>query len=175
MLQPLPIFFEAMDESMRHALRIVWELRRRLFIGGLSPLPFAATLRDLRDVLEAVRRNRQAPALFVVNTHGAEHLLREIDEIVGDAPVLFFRRELVWMRDRHAEGGRPGVTAALGEMRPRLTTIRHYGPKNSAQVAGALAPRIRRFLQYGDFHCLENRVRLDASRSGGHLSPMQYR
>lgn len=53
---------------MRHSLRIIWELWPH-FIDSRSPLPFTAMRRDLRGVLDAVRRNRRAPALFAINAY----------------------------------------------------------------------------------------------------------
>lgn len=157
----LPIFFEAMDEDAGSALQIVRALRGRLYRDGFSPLPFASNYRDLCEVLGALKSSGRAPAIFIINTHGAERLLPVFDELMGETPVLFFRRELMWLRDHEHESGAPGVTAAIGEMRARLTIIRHYGPKNCETVARSMTRKIERFLRFGDFGCLENSLRLE--------------
>src|SRR4029077_5264841 len=95
----LPVFFEALCSLDSPRVRIVSQGRADLFQQGLSPLPFTRSPRELTLVLAAVRQSGQQAGLFVVNTHGAERMLGQLDEIIGETPVLFFRHKLLWAKE----------------------------------------------------------------------------
>ena len=160
----LPVFFEALCSLDSPRVRIVSQVRADLFQQGLSPLPFARSLRELNLVLAAIRQSKQQAGLFVVNTHGAERMLGQLDEIIGETPVLFFRHKLLWAKEE-AEVLKTiyGVTQRLGKLRARLTVTRRYGALNNEQVARRAARQIGSFARYGDFRSLEDQLKPEHS------------
>lgn len=161
-MRGLPIFFEALQGWDTAKVSVVQMVRQLLFSQGVAPLPFASSLEELQGVLASLKGSGHRLGLFVINTYGAERLLDQLDEPMGETPVLFFRREIVWLQ-QHIGGKEegPGVTAALGRMRPRLTSIWYYGGANCERIARKAAFRIEKFLQGNDFRRLENSVRLE--------------
>jgi len=107
--------------------------------------------------LGALVRTDRHPALFVVNTHGAEEQLEELDDLMGEAPALFYRRELDWLQKGGSEGA-VGITDRISLM-PRLSVIRRYGPMTAASVARHTAKQIEEFLGTGEFRVMESKRR----------------
>ncbi|MCW8132799.1 MAG: hypothetical protein KIS92_20805 [Planctomycetota bacterium] len=160
----LPVFFEALCSLDAPRARIVANVRAKLFQDGITPLPFARTVPELRNLLETMRQGGQTPGLFVVNSHGAENMLAELDEIIADCPAFFFRHKLVWVKEETGVLKTIyGVTQRLGKLRPRLTVTRRYNPLNSEQIARRSARQIASFARYGDFRSLEDQLKPEHS------------
>ncbi|MBI3828759.1 MAG: hypothetical protein HY291_04540 [Planctomycetes bacterium] len=160
----LPVFFEALCSLDSPRIRIVTQVRSLLFKQGVSPLPFARSRRELHLLLEAIAQTGQKPGLFVVNTHGAELMLGDLDEIIGATPVFFFRHKLLWAKEEtEVLKTIYGVTQRIGKLRPRLTVTRRYGALNSEQVARRAARQIGSFARYGDFRSLEDQLKPEHS------------
>lgn len=160
----LPVFFEALCSLDSPHVRIVSQVRSQLFKQGVSPLPFARSLRELSLLMEAIAQSGQKPGLFVVNTHGAERLLGELDAVIGETPVFFFRHKLLWAKEEtEVLKTIYGVTQRIGKLRPRLTVTRRYGALNSEQVARRAARQIGSFARFGDFRSLEDQLKPEHS------------
>jgi len=160
----LPVFFEALCNLDSPRARIVSQVRADLFQKGVTPLPFARSTPELLSVLEAMRSMGRTPGLFVVNTHGAENMLAELDGVMGETPVFFFRHKLLWAKEEASVLKTIyGVTQRLGRLRPRLTVTRLYNPLNSEQVARRAARQLGSFAVYGDFRSLEDQLKPEHS------------
>lgn len=160
----MPVFFEALCSLDAPRARIVYNVRAKLFKDGVTPLPFARSITELRSLLDAIQQSGQKPGLFVINTHGAENMLAELDEIIGETPVFFFRHKLVWLKEEaNVLKTIYGVTQRLGKLRPRLTVTRRYNPLNSEQIARRSARQIGSFAVYGDFRSLEDQLKPEHS------------
>ena len=151
----IAVFFEAVN-GCDPRLQIVEQVRVELFKRRVAPLPFARSLHELGEVHRSILCSKRRPALYVLNTHGAEDLLEELDDLMGEAPVFFYRRELVWLQQGGREGD-VGITDRIGLMRPRLTVIRSYGPLTAGSIALHSARQVEQFLACGDFRVLETK------------------
>jgi hypothetical protein len=103
---------------------------------------------------------RQRPSIFVVNATGAEGCMLELDSLIGEAPLLLFQRELVWLKSRGRQSESRKLDLGIRRMRPRPMAIWYYGKKNGLEIAALAARRIEQFLQSGDFQCLDSSVGL---------------
>jgi len=127
----------------------------------IRPVGLAASLDQTRAILEEMKCQELAPAIFVVNTFGARDILGGLDSLMGDLPVLYLRRSLFagqsgLLDQMNLIGpGSPMVTAALGKMKPRLTSMWFYGAKNADVVATRAAEALGAFLSTGDFRQIE--------------------
>jgi hypothetical protein len=139
----------------------VAKVRSCLFSQEILPLPFAASLPQLRTLLHTLRTDGEQPGVFIINTFGVEDMLRELDILMADTPVLFFRREMMWLKRNGQANEGPGLTTCLKRMRPRLTAIWYYGSANYEDVAARAANRLNQFLRFNDFSALEGSIRLD--------------
>lgn len=159
-MDTFPVFFERESLTGRRVLRIVARVRSILFAQRVLPLPYAGSPAQLRTLLHTIRTNGQKPSIFVINTCGVEDMLRELDILMGDTPVLFFRREMMWLKKKGNVDEGPGLTTCLSQMKPRLTAIWYYGGANYEKVATRAANRLRQFINHNDFSALEGSIRL---------------
>lgn len=161
----LPVFIERAEMQLEDQDTILQQIRCLLYIRGVWPLAYAESVDQVPSVLEAFRNKNQRLALFVVNLSGIEDHIPYLDEVIGETPVVLFRRELLWLREFRDEWtGQSGLTTRIGQMRPRLTAVWPFGPKNAYKVARHVAVRIESYLRFGDFRSLEESVRLDRVR-----------
>ena len=63
---------------------------------------------ELRAVRKALQEVGYTPAVFVVNVYGAEEFLPRLDETLGEIPVVWLRRELMWLQECRTHGTRNG-------------------------------------------------------------------
>jgi len=156
----LPMFVEVMQSQENAQLAICRKLMALLFRRGIAPLPFGASLDEIRTVLASMRQRNTPPAIFVVNTFWADELLLELDKLMGLTPVLFFQRELflsslVAKLPAQGDPPPPGRRAvSLRRLAPRPMTVWSYGPKTSDAVAERAAEGLARFLKDGDLEQL---------------------
>lgn len=161
----LPVFIECAEKQPVDQHSILQQIRCILYSRGIWPLAYADSVDQIRLVLESVRNRNQIPELFVVNLFGIEDHIPYLDEVIGETPVVLFRRELLWLREFRDEWtGQSGLTTRIGQMRPRLTAVWRFGPQNAFKVARRAAVRIESYLRFGDFRSLEESVRLDGIR-----------
>jgi len=125
------------------------------------PLGLANSLDQTRSVLEEMKAQQLAPAIFVVNTYGAKDILRELDALMEDKPVLYLRRALFAGQSglldqvNLASPGMVTATVELRKMKPRLTSMWFYGGKNAEAIAIQAAEALGAFLKTGDFRQIE--------------------
>jgi hypothetical protein len=150
-----PVFFEILSGQAMSQARIIPSIRANLMQRGVSPLPFADSEDALAEILDSLFEADCWPGLFVVNTFGAEKYLARLDEIMEATPVLFFRRELVWLQEEQKGASTFSLTAQIQNMRPRLTAVKDYGKANCAEVAQWAAVHIEKYLRTKNFRCLE--------------------
>ena len=154
----LPFFFEALPIQQSAELQICRKIMRLLFLQKIAPLPFASSLKELEDVSCSLAARNAAPAIFIVNTLGAEDLLLALDQQMGEVPALFFRRGLSQdkrMQDMLGDSSGSGTTSVLSGMKPRLAAVWGFGTKNADEVASFAAQSVIRFLHDGDFWHIE--------------------
>jgi len=156
----LPMFVEVMQSRENAPLAICQKLMALLFRRGIAPLPFGASLAEIRPVLASMRQRNTPPAIFVVNTFWAEELLLGLDKLMGPTPTLFFQREIFFSTTAAKlpdQGGAPTgnrSSIVLRRLTPRPMAIWAYGSKTSDAVAEKAAEGLARFLKDGDFERL---------------------
>lgn len=165
MTKRLPFFVEVFDSAANGDLRVCQKVMMKLFKQGITPLPFATTVREVSDVLGALRKQRIAPSLFIVNTFWAEETLPDLDAYMGETPVLFFRRELYTGKEIFGQDpNRGNTTATIRNMTPRECSVWCFGAKNSEAIADRATTVVAKFLQDGNFANIE---RMNPTQSVG--------
>ena len=162
-MEMAPVFFEVLEHEKCPQIHIVNQIRVDLYKRGLTPLPFASTLVELTELVNSLENAGIQPSLFVINTFEAEEQLDDLDLAMGDAAVLFFRRELMWLKAGAGSIEDIGVTTRINQMRPRLTGIWYYGALNFEQVAERASFRIEQYLGNRDFRCFEESLQFSPS------------
>ncbi len=154
-MKALPVFFESQTSKEGAVLPVIGKIRLGLFKKKIFPLPFANNPSELNRLLHAMREAHQQPLLFVINTHGIEDLLNELDLLMGETPVLFFRREIVWLKTQGNANEGPGLTTRLSRLTPRLTAIWRYGSKNYEDLVKRAVDHLEHYESIDDFRKLE--------------------
>jgi len=124
----------------------------------IAPVPFAGSVTDARTVLASLRTRSTPPAIWLINTYWAEEMLPELDTMIGNTPVIFFKRDLFGAglsTQMPAVGAPDKITTLLGKMVPRLTVLWAFGTGNSETVAGRVANAIANYLADGNFRHIE--------------------
>jgi len=154
-MNQLPFFIEVLESKESAPSQICRKIMATLFRQKIAPLPFAGSLQEIRAVLGSLRTRNTPPAIYIVNTYWAEELLPEIDKLMAQTPVLFFRRNLFVGGGSAAELGGPPVSdktsQALKMMTPRLTTVLDYGTKTADVMAQKCGDAIVQFLRDGNY------------------------
>jgi hypothetical protein len=151
-------FFEAWESDKDAELQVCRKTMRALFKRRITPLPFAATLKEFDEVLQQLALRQTTPSIFVINTFWAENLLGELDARMGEAPALFFRRGL--SADKAALiGSNEGNTSVVRGMKPRLAAVWGFGAKNTDEVSELAAQCLAQFLADGNFNVIEKQSR----------------
>jgi hypothetical protein len=145
---PVPVFIEVLHSDKNLDLQICRKIMSQLFRRNVNPLPFASSIYELVDVLHVLRRMKHTPAIFIVNTYWAEDILRDLDAIVGDTPILLLDRRIV------STGG--SVNNPLQDMELRKISRCLFGPKTSEQTAESVANALVKFLKDGEFWHIES-------------------
>jgi hypothetical protein len=153
-MQGVPILIEAEETRQEESLKICCKLADLLLGRQVAPVGLAGTADEVRHILEEMKENALSPAIFVINTFGARHVLSELDPLIGDVPVLYFRRQLFagWGGLRGQFRGTPSEVL----LTPRLASIWLYGSENSDEIARLAASALIRFLKDGDFQQIES-------------------
>ncbi len=164
-MKRLPFFIEVWESGNNAELRLCQKVMTRLFKQGIAPLPFATTPREVGDVVQALRKQRMEPALFIVNTFWAETTLPDLDPYMGETPVLFFRRELFTPKEILGQDpNRGNTTATIRNMTPRECSVWCFGAKNTDTIADRAAGAVAKYLQDGVFANIE---RMNPTQSVG--------
>ncbi|HYF51620.1 MAG TPA: hypothetical protein VEJ63_19555 [Planctomycetota bacterium] len=91
----VPVFFEAWDSHNYQELQICRKTMRAMLKLGISPLPFASKVDDVKSALASLKTRNLEPGIFIINTYWAEEQLLQLDPLMPEhAPALYFRRGL---------------------------------------------------------------------------------
>lgn len=154
-----PFFIEAPMPGEEH-LAVCAKIHNLLVEGGMEAMPQAASAEDAFKLKEVLESNGARASVFVVNTYLAKDIIPELDELMGETPVLFLRRGLYAGRsglNKHVQTD-PTVGSTevmIGKMQLRLTSIWYYGKNNVDDVASRASQSITRFLEDGSFRHVE--------------------
>lgn len=148
----LPMFIEVLQSSTNADLQICRKIMAHLFRHQIAPLPFASSIYEVADVIHNLRKKDLAPALFIVNTFWAEEVLRDLDAMVGDTPILLLCRRLVSpIIDLLHESNNPNSAMPLQDLSSRQIAVCRYGAKTSDQTAEFVANALVQFAADGEF------------------------
>lgn len=156
----VPFFIDTEDAAGPDSIQICGRIRMGLLKSGIAPLPLASTLEEFKAVLKGLQQAGQHPAIYIVNTFGAKELIGPLDQLMGDTPVMFFRRTLFagqsgFMEKMSIDSGTSTTVNMIEKMAVRLTSVWFYGSKNSDRVAQLAATAVSRFLEDGEFRHIE--------------------
>jgi len=152
----IPVFVEVEQTKKDPALGLC---RKALSLLGTGSL--AVSCAEVRQVLQALQEQGATPPIFVVNTFNAKPLLAELDNLIGEAPVLFLRRKLYAGQSglqgflQTSGSGALNTGVMISGMKTRLTSIWYYGTQTTDKVATHAARALRKFLTDGDFRHIE--------------------
>lgn len=133
---------------------------RHLLQAGCTPVPHGETVAEVNQIARSMKSVGCEAAIFVVNTLDAKGMIQRLDPVMGEAPALFLRRELMAGKSGLTDHLVPDPDTAhtlhvLGKLTIRLTSIWYYGSRNLDQVAGHAANAILRFLEDRQFRHIE--------------------
>lgn len=163
----VPFFVEVIASAQSANIQLCRKIMAVLFKEKIQPLPFASCVREVAEVLAALKVRSMTPAVFVVNTFYADELLPQIDPLIGATPTVYLRRQI--FSDPLAAGSlpdasRPSTTLVLRKMAARPSVEWIYGSKTADEVAAEGAKALLCFLREGDFSMLENYQRLQTAQ-----------
>lgn len=166
-MQRLPLFIEAVHNAQHSNVLVCRKIMAELFKQKISPLPFAASIKEANDVLAAMKMRGTKPSIVIVNTFEAESLLTELDPILGNTPTLFFLRQIfsettVMMNAAFGNVPHDSIGTILQKMKPRPNSVWTYGSKTAEAVAQKAAKSMVEFLKDGDFFHIERHSQLQA-------------
>lgn len=124
----------------------------------IAPVPFAGSVTDARTILGSLRTRGTPPAIWLINTYWAEEMLPELDTMIGNSPVIFFKRDLFGAglsSQMPAIAAPDKISTLLGKMTPRLTVLWAFGTGNSETISGRVADAIALYLADGNFRHIE--------------------
>jgi len=158
----VPIFIEVEETRKQEEVKVCSKAVAILTEKHGLPIGLVGTVAEAQGVLGEINAAGLSPAIFVVNTFGAKSVLRELDPLMGELPVLYLRRRLYAGRsglmDQLQGGAGSGqeTVAVLRGMTPRLTSMWFYGSRNSDEIARRVVEAIIRFVKDGNFQHIEN-------------------
>ncbi len=141
----LPLFIEVLQSKANAELQICRRVMAQLFRQRISPLPFATSINEVVDVLHSLRNKGLEPKVFVINTLWAEEILRDLDAIVGDTPILLLNRRMLDSKDN---GDIP-----LQDMEHRSIAVCRYGANGTSEL---VANALYQFAHDGEFWHLQS-------------------
>lgn len=144
----LPMFIEVLQSKTNADLQICRRIMALLFRQRIAPLPFASNIYEVADVIHNLRHKDLTPKIFVINTFWAEEILRDLDAMVGDTPILLLNRRLVESNDNNA--------IPLQDMDSRRIAVCRYGAKTVDETAEHVANALVQFAADGEFWHVES-------------------
>lgn len=136
----VPIFIEVEETRNQADSRLCCKVVDLLFEKHIAPVGLVGTVEDTSALLQETRSHGLSPAIFVINTLGARPILPGLDILIGELPVLYFRRRLFagksGLMDQLLVGGQDVLqtSTVLGKLTPRLTSMWFYGTKNLSLI-----------------------------------------
>jgi hypothetical protein len=168
----VPILIEAEETLQSPELRLCWKIAVKLVRRKVAPLLVSTPL-QIADAIKKAHAFKTPPAIFVINTFGTKTILPEIDPLIGELPVLYFRRSLYAGQSGlmsyvpEVNHSMTSTTTILRSLTPRLSSIWYYGSKNSEEVSERAAGTIASYIADGDFRQIEIHGRLEQLEYGG--------
>jgi hypothetical protein len=159
-MKRVPLFVEVLESKDNAPLQVCRKIMANLFRQKIAPLPFGSSFDEIRAVLASMRTKGMPPAIFVINTFWAEELLTQLDPLIGQTPVFFFRRNVFAASTStltKAIGGPPvdKTSMILKSMTPRLSSMWGYGTKTGETIAATASEALVKFLNDGNFAHIE--------------------
>ena len=144
----VPVFIEAWSGTHEAQLQICRKIVALLCRSGITPLPFANSIDDVVAIIHSLRKNKQAPAIFVVNSYWAEQILLDLDAVVGETPILLLHRML-----SKPAGLVSNTDTLLGlhEVSSRKIAVVSYGAKTADSIASHVSSALIRYIQSQDW------------------------
>lgn len=132
---------------------------------GYDDLPLAHSYEDLVAQLHAMVEKDQEPGVFVVNTYNAREVIKQLDPVVGDVPLIFMRRNMYAGKSGLSEHFDLGTNtestmAVMKNMKARLVASWNYGSMNGPDIARGVARAVDGFIKTGDFRAVERQSTL---------------
>lgn len=132
---------------------------------GYTDMPLAHSYDDLIAQLQVMVDKDQEPAVFVVNTFNAREVIKKLDPVVGDTPLIFMRRSMFAGKSGVSEHFDLGTNtestmAVMKNMRARLVASWNYGSMNGPEIAKNVARAVDGFMKTGDFRAVERQSTL---------------
>jgi hypothetical protein len=161
----VPVFIEMPNPGAKPEA-LVCQIAINVLSGlGYANLPLASSIDDLNAQLALLKDKGGEPALFVVNTFNAREVIKQLDPIVGDSPMIFLRRNMYAGKSglsEHFDVGadKESTMTAMKNMKPRLTAVWNYGSLNGPEVARVVARAIDAFVKNGDFRAVERQSQI---------------
>lgn len=150
-----PVFVEAWEGQHLANLQVCRMVMGALYKRRVEPLPFASTAEEVNQVMVTLSQKSLQPAICIVNTYLAEDLVRAVDRLIGDTPLLLLHREiysfnLIHKKDLH------DTSRLVQTLQPRLTVVCGYGSQTTHLVADRVAEGIHMFLCDNNFQHIES-------------------
>jgi hypothetical protein len=144
----LPLFIEVLQSKANADLQICRRIMAQLFRQRISPLPFATSINEVVDVLHSLRNKGLAPKVFVINTLWAEEILRDLDAVVGDTPILLLNRRILDSKDK--------LDIPLQDIEHRNIAVCRYGAKTVNETSELVANALYQYAHDGEFWHLQS-------------------
>jgi len=144
----LPMFIEVLQSKANADLQICRRIMALLFRHRIAPLPFASNIYEVAAVIHNLRHKDLSPKIFVVNTFWAEEVLRDLDAMVGDTPILLLNRHLVESNNNS--------DMCLQDMESRRIAVCRYGAKTVRKTAELVANALIQYAADGEFWHVES-------------------
>jgi|GEM_PF-5834895 len=157
-MRSTPVFIEVIHSDEHANIQVCRKIMGLLFKQKIAPLPFASTLPEVLEVLRGMRSRGMAPGIFVINTFWAEELLSQLELILGQTPVLFFKRQ-IFLIETQSRSAAPvnnaqRITTLLENMNLKNSTLWTYGSKSTDDIAMKAAKAIIPFLNDNNFNTI---------------------
>lgn len=161
----VPVFIEMPNPGAKPEALVCQIAINTLKSLGHTELPLASSYEDLVAQLHLMVDKNQEPAVFVVNTFNAREVIKQLDPVVGDVPLIFMRRNMYAGKSGLSEHFDLGTNtestmAVMKNMKARLVASWNYGSLNGPDVARVVARAVDGFLKTGDFHAVERQSNL---------------
>jgi len=164
-VQKVPVFIEMPNPGAKPEAMVCQIAINTLQGLGYTDLPLAHSYEDLVAQLHLMVEKDQEPAVFVLNTFNARELIKQLDPIVGETPLIFMRRNMFAGKSGLSEHFDLGTNTestmtAMQNMKARLVASWNYGSMNGPDIARSVARAVDTFLKTGDFRAVERQSTL---------------
>jgi hypothetical protein len=156
----VPVFVEVPAPGGKPEAQVCQVARTILEGMGYELAPMAHSAEGLTSQLGVLKQSGMEPGIYVINTFGAREIIKELDAIIGETPVLFLRRNLYAGQSGLSEhfniaGNSESTMSVIQHMSVRLLAVWNYGGLNAGEIARNCARCVDQFLKKGDFRVIE--------------------